>query len=242
MSGGAMDSNVKGSLALGALVAIGLTILGYLLGSSAIRFKEYERVVSVKGLSEKEIPADVAVWPIQFTGANADLTALYSKLEADTRQILAFLESKGFDKAEITVAAPTIMDKLAQPYGNNEQVQLRYTASQAITVYSGKIDLVRSSQNDLAELGKKGIAFGGADYQHTEFLFTKLNDVKPAMIEEATRKAREVAEKFAADSNSRLGKIKSANQGQFTVSNRDSNTAHIKNVRVVSTVEYYLSD
>ena len=101
---------------------------------------------------------------------------------------------------------------------------------------------MRSAQNALGELGKKGIAFGGTDYQRTEYLFTKLNDIKPAMIEEATRKAREVAEKFAADSASRLGKIRSANQGQFAVADRDSNTPHIKNVRVVATVEYYLSD
>jgi hypothetical protein len=237
-----MNTSIKGPLALGALIAVGLTLMGYLLGSSVIRFKQFERAVSVKGLSEKEVPADVAVWPIYFTGASSDLTALYSKLEADSKQVLAFLASKGFETAEITVAAPTVTDKLAQRYGSNEQVQLRYTASQSITVYSGKIDLVRSSQNDLAELGKKGIVFAGADYQRTEFLFTKLNDVKPAMIEEATRQAREVAEKFANDSNSKLGKIKRASQGQFTVNDRDSNTPHIKNVRVVSTVEYYLSD
>jgi len=237
-----MDRTIKAAIALGALVALGLAVMGLVLGASALRIKAYERVVSVKGLSEKEVPADVAVWPIRFTGANADLTELYAKLEADSAAIQAFLASKGFDKPEITLAAPTIVDKLAQSYGGAERVQLRYTASQVITLYSSKIALVRSSQNDIAELGKKGIAFGGPEYQRTQFLFTRLNDLKPAMIEEATRKAREVAEKFAADSNSRLGRIKSANQGQFTVSDRDSNTPHIKNVRVVATVEYYLSD
>jgi hypothetical protein len=215
--------------------------MGYELGSSAIRFKEFERVVSVKGLSEREVPADVAAWPIQFTGANSDLTALYSSLEADTQQVVAFLLAKGFDRSEITVAPPAVTDKFAERYGNTAQVQLRYTASQAITVYSAKVDQVRRTQNALADLGKKGIAFSG-DGQRTEFLFTRLNEIKPAMIEEATRKAREVAEKFAGDSHSKLGKIKTANQGQFTVSDRDSNTPHIKNVRVVSTVEYYLSD
>jgi hypothetical protein len=237
-----VDDRIKSSAALGALIAAGLAVMGWVLGSSLIRFKEYERLVSVKGLSEKEMPADVAVWPIRFTGASSDLTALYSELETDTRQILDFLAAKGFEKTEITVAAPTITDKLARDYGGNEAIQLRYTAGQTITVYTSKIDLVRASQNDIAELGKKGIAFGGQEYQRTEYLFTKLNDVKPAMIEEATRKAREVAEKFAKDSNSRLGKIRSASQGQFTITDRDSNTPHIKNVRVVATVEYYLSD
>jgi hypothetical protein len=237
-----MDNRVKASIALGAFIALGLAIMGYELGRAAIRFKEYERVVSVKGLAEKELPADIAVWPIRFTGASADLTALYAKLEADRKQIIAFLESKGFEKTELTVAPPTVTDKLAQRWGGNEQVQLRYTADQTITVYSGKIELVRSSQNELADLGKKGIAFGGDEAQHTEYLFTKLNDVKPPMIEEATRKAREVAETFARDSHSTLGKIRTANQGQFTITDRDSNTPHIKNVRVVATVEYYLSD
>ena len=97
--------------------------------------------------------------------------------------------------------------------------------------------------NSLSKLGKKGIVFTGSNYQNqTEYIFTRLNEVKPEMIEEATRKAREVAEKFAADSQSRLGKIKKAYQGQFSISPRDKNNPHIKKVRVVSTVEYYLSD
>jgi hypothetical protein len=97
--------------------------------------------------------------------------------------------------------------------------------------------------NDLAELGKSGIAISGQDYEtRTEFLFTNLNEIKPIMIEEATRNAREVAEKFAKDSGSKLGKIKKASQGQFSITDRDSNTPHIKKVRVVSTIEYYLSD
>lgn len=237
-----MDSNVKAAIVLGALIAVGLAILGSTLGSSAIRFKEYERVVSVKGLAEREVPANIAIWPIAFTAADSDLTALYSKLEGDAARIVAFLETRGFDDDEITVAAPEVTDKLAQRYGGSEPVQLRYTASQVITVYTDRIDELRSARNDLAELGKQGIAFGGDGYQRTEYLFTELNDIKPEMIEEATRKAREVAEKFAADSDSRLGKIRSANQGQFTVTDRDMNAPHIKNVRVVSTIEYYLSD
>jgi hypothetical protein len=97
--------------------------------------------------------------------------------------------------------------------------------------------------SDLAQLGKQGIVFTGGNYQsQTEYLFTRLNEVKPAMIEEATNKAREVAVKFAQDSQSTLGKIKRASQGQFSISARDNNTPHIKRVRVVSTVEYYLSD
>ncbi|HEX4870754.1 MAG TPA: SIMPL domain-containing protein [Nevskiaceae bacterium] len=238
-----MDPTLRSSLALGGLLALGLALLGQQLAEAAIRFKEYERVVTVKGLSEREVPADVAVWPILYTRADADLGALYRQLEADSTAIQTFLAGRGFEPGEITVAPPAVTDKLAQSYGGGENIQLRYSASQTITVYTGKIEAVRGSQIALAELGKRGIAFGGNDYQaRAEYLFTGLNALKPPMIEEATRQAREVAEKFAADSNSRLGKIKSANQGQFTVADRDSNTPHIKNVRVVSTVEYYLSD
>jgi hypothetical protein len=97
--------------------------------------------------------------------------------------------------------------------------------------------------NGLAQLGKQGIAFTGGDYQNkTEYLFTRLNEIKPAMIQEATTKAREVALKFAQDSDSKLGKIKRASQGQFSINPRDKNNPHIKKIRVVSTVEYYLSD
>jgi hypothetical protein len=95
----------------------------------------------------------------------------------------------------------------------------------------------------LSELGKQGIVLSGGDYQsQPEYLFTRLNEVKPEMIEEATRQAREVAQKFAADSQSTLGRIRHASQGQFSIADRDRNNPHIKKVRVVSTVEYYLSD
>lgn len=237
-----MTNDPRASLILGVFICAGLAAMGYILGASAIQFKEYERVVSVKGLAEREVPANVAVWPIQFSAADNDLTALYAAMELNANQVLAFLTAAGFSAAELTPAAPVVTDKLAQEYGSAEKVPFRYTAYQVITVYSDQIDRVRASRNKLAELGKKGIAFGGGEYQQTQFIFTKLSDVKPAMIEEATRKAREVAEKFANDSNSQLGKIKSASQGQFTVEDRDSNTAHIKKVRVVSTVDYYLSD
>lgn len=238
-----MTTESRSSFILGAFIFAGLALMGYFLGASAIRFREYERVVSVKGLSEREVPADIAVWPISFASASNDLTTLYASMESSTRQITDFLVSAGFELSEIDAGAPTVTDRLAQQYGNNEKAQLRYIASQTVTVYSGKIDLVRKSESSIVELGKRGIAFGGGYEQiRTQFLFTKLNDLKPAMIEEATRKAREVAEKFAADSSSRLGKIKSANQGQFSIEDRDSNTPYVKRVRVVSTVDYYLSD
>ena len=167
---------------------------------------------------------------------------MYASIEKDTNEIIGFLKDNGFEKQEITVSPPGIIDKLSQGY-EKSKIEFRYTATQTITVYSKKIENVRATMNKLAALGKKGIAFTGHSYQNsTEYLFTRLNEIKPIMVEEATTKAREVAEKFAKDSNSKLGKIKKARQGQFSINNRDKNNPHIKKIRVVSTLEYYLSD
>jgi len=231
------------ALILGLCLFFGLATLGYLLGNAAIRFKEYERSVTVKGLAEHEYPADIVIWPIQFTAASNDLENLYDSIEQSTARIRTFLVAKGLDPAEISLSTPLITDKSAQSYGNAAPPEFRYSAVQTVTVYSRNIEAVRTLMGDLAQLGKQGIAFTGGNYQsQTEYIFTRLNEIKPAMIEEATMKAREVARKFAEDSQSKLGKIKRASQGQFSISARDNNTPHIKNVRVVSTVEYYLSD
>ncbi|MFM4705397.1 SIMPL domain-containing protein [Aeromonas bivalvium] len=237
-----MEQSVKSSLALGSLLLVGLLGMAWIGGNSLLKAKEYERRVSVKGLSEKEVQADVVVWPIRFSGASNELPGLYGEMGRSAAAILAYLKLNGVAEEEILIAPPAVTDKLAQPYGGAETGTFRYTAAQTITVRSGQVDRVRQLMNGIAELGQQGIAFAGQDYQQTEFIFTKLNELKPLMVEEATRSAREVADKFAKDSASRLGKIRTANQGQFTVENRDSSTPYIKKVRVVSTVEYYLSD
>lgn len=231
------------ALALGLSVFLGLAVLGYLLAHAAIQVKEYERTVTVKGLSEQEFMADVVIWPIQFSLASNDLQSLYQDVDSNTRKIIEFLTAQGISREDISLNTPAITDKSAQQYGNNDRAEFRYTGMQTVTVYSEDIKTVREVMNQLSELGKQGIALTGNNYQsQTEYLFTRLNEVKPQMIEEATRKAREVAEKFAADSNSTLGKIRKASQGQFSISPRDKNNPHIKKVRVVSTIEYYLSD
>ncbi len=233
----------RAALVLGAFICAGLGILGYLLGSSAIKFRQLERTVTVKGLSEREVPADTVIWPIQYSCAANDLESLYSDLSGDRKLVLEFLKTAGFKEQEITQGVPEIVDKLAQQYSGNSRAPLRFTATQTITVCSGKVDQVRHAMRKLSDLGRKGIIFSGNSYENRpEFIFSHLNDIKPAMIEEATRKAREVAGKFARDSDSRLGKIKKARQGQFSIRNRDKNTPYIKKVRVVSTVEYYLTD
>lgn len=227
---------------LGIFIFLGLAAVGYQLANAAIQVKEYERSVTVKGLSEREYDADKVIWPIQFTATSNELTPLYQSIEASSTKIKDFLQKQGINASEISLASPVITDKSAQQYGS-AKAEFRYTALQTVTVYSNDINGVRAVMKLLAKLGKSGIAFTGSQYQsRTEYIFTRLNEVKPEMIEEATRKAREVAQKFAADSASQLGKIKRASQGQFSISARDKNSPHIKKVRVVSTVEYYLSD
>ncbi len=231
------------SFILGISILSGLIALGYLLGDAAIAFKEYERTVIVKGLSESEHQANIIIWPIQFTGADNDLANLYTSIEASTSKIIQYLKENGVTSSEITSSPPAITDKSAQQWNNNTNADFRYTAVQTVTVYSKNIDTVRKVMNSMSELGKKGIVFTGNNHQAaTEYIFTELNTIKPEMIEEATKKAREVAEKFAQDSDSKLGKIKRASQGQFSITPRDANNPHIKKIRVVSTVEYYLSD
>ncbi len=242
--GGQVSVNSKSSaLILGVSIFLGLSMLGYLLADAAIKFKEYERTVTVKGLSEREYEADVVIWPIQFSEAGNDLAELYLAIESSTNKIRKFLAGNGIREKDISVSAPFIKDKSAQLYGNSGNAKFRYAAIQTITVYSGDVGLVRRVMGLLSRLGKQGIVFTGGDYESKpEYIFTRLNEIKPGMIEEATKKAREVAEKFALDSRSTLGKIRKASQGQFSISPRDKNNPHIKKVRVVSTVEYYLSD
>lgn len=237
-----MSENSKANaFILGVFIFLGLAALGYLLGDAAIKFKEYERTVTAKGLSEREYPADIVIWPIIFVETGNALEPLYNAIESKTDTIIQYLVGHGIDPGEITVSSPSINDKSANYSGDRSRPEFRYSARQTVTVYSKNIAGVRKIMSTLSELGKKGIVFTGESYQ-TQYLFTRLNEVKPEMIAEATKNAREVAAKFAADSKSRLGKIKRASQGQFSINSRDNNNPHIKKVRVVSTVVYYLSD
>ena len=228
---------------LGLFLFLGLVSLGYQLGSAAIDFKQLERSVTVKGLAEQEVMADVVIWPIQFVVADNDLQSLYKTIDEGTTKIKTFLSENGIDSSDITFAAPAITDKSAQQWGSDNRAEFRYTATQTVTVYSKQVDQVRSVMSELSALGKQGIVLVGNNYEsQTEYIYTQLNDIKPQMIEEATRNAREAATKFAEDSQSVLGKIRQASQGQFSINPRDKNNPHIMKVRVVSTVEYYLSD
>ena len=237
-----MNRNSEAAI-LGALIAIGLTLLGVFTFRGIQQAKALDRSVTVKGLAEREQPADIVIWPIRFNEAANDLVALSTNIQKKSALVVDFLKAGGFSDEEITQTAPSIIDRHAQGYGDSDRLAFRYTGSAVITLYSKKVEAARKAMSGLADLGKLGIAVTGEEYgSRPEYLFSGLNEIKPAMIEEATKNAREVAEKFAADSRSRLGKIKTAQQGQFSIEDRDSTTPHIKKIRVVSTVTYYLSD
>lgn len=230
----------KGKFFSGLFIMIGLTIIGIMIPEAVNSFRSYERTVNVKGLCEKEVPADRVIWPVIYKIMGDDIQSIYSQTDRNNETIIDFLMEGGISRDEITVSTPSVSDKYANEYSSNDRAY-RYIATNVLTVYTDKVDLVLELMARQSELLKKGVVTVSNSWENpVEFKFEALNDIKPEMIEEATKNAREAAEKFAKDSESRLGKIKTANQGTFTIADRDSNTPHIKKVRVVTSVTYYL--
>ena len=225
------------------ILGISLVSAGFFISQTLLKAKQLERYVTVKGLSEREVMADIAIWPIQITVVSNDLAQLEQDLTSQTKTLKGFFTGQGFSEDEITIASPSIQDHRANYYGGGAQNPFRFTANRDFTIRTSNIDKLHKAVAGIPSIIGKGIILGSKNYwQQVEYLYTKLNEIKPDMIEEATRNAREAAEKFARDSDSKVGKIKSANQGLFSIQNRDINTGHIKKVRVVNTVVFYLED
>ncbi len=232
----------KGFCIEALIITIGLAMMGYFVQHGLEYFTQGQRVVSVKGLAEMEVKANKVIWPLRYVDVGNDLEGLYGGIQKKREIIVEFLHSKGITDAEISYSAPEIDDLQADRY-IREKALYRYNSTSVVTVTSTQVDLVRSLMLEQVELLKKGLALAGEDYRYqVEYVYTGLNEIKPQMIEEATKNARRSAEKFAEDSDSKLGKIKHAYQGQFSISNRDPNTPYIKTIRVVNTVDYYLKN
>ncbi|MDD2246519.1 MAG: SIMPL domain-containing protein [Proteiniphilum sp.] len=224
------------------IIAVGLTLIGVMINTGISNFKNRDRVVTVKGLAEMEIPADKVVWPLMYKDLGNDLLTLYNNIQTKNKTIVEFLQANGISGEEISVAPPEIIDMEAERY-SSQTPQYRYNATSVITVTSKDVEKIRKLISEQTELLKQGVAITGGDYRYSIiYEFTGLNDVKPQMIEEATKNARLAAEKFAIDSGSKLGKIRDASQGQFSITDRDANTPYIKNIRVVTTINYYLKN
>lgn len=225
------------------ILAVAIVVFGTFVKNSLDRFTDKERVVTVKGLSEREVPADKVIWPLIYKELGNDPADIYQRIEKKNATVTDFLKKHGLSNNEISVNPPQVKDRFADSW-SQENILNRYVASSVIIVSSTQVDLVRNIMQKQAELMKIGIALISEDYGNNmvKYEFTGLNEIKPEMVEESTKNARATAEKFAKDSDSELGKIRRATQGQFSITNRDNNTPHIKNVRVVSTIEYYIRD
>lgn len=216
-------------------VAIGLLLLGVQVKRGLGSISSNQRVVTVRGLSEKEVTANKVTWPIVSKEVGNDLPSIYANIEKTNASILGFLKSNGITDSEISVNPPQVLDLQADRY-NSQNVPFRYNVTNVVVVTSSQVDKVRKLIERQTELLKQGIAIVAGDYQYqTTYEYTDLNSIKPDMIADATKNAREAANKFAADSESKLGKIKTASQGQFSIEDRDQYTPYIKRVRVVST-------
>ena len=227
------------------ILAIGLFLAGGAIKSGIVKFKEMDRTVTAKGLCEKEVKADKVTWPLKFKELGNDPAELYDRIESNTQTVVSFLKSNGLSEEEISIAPPAMVDQQANMSYSSEQVRYRYKANCVVTVVSKNVDLVRKIVSNQAKLMRQGVTIVSNEYDETSnvtYEFTGLNDIKPEMIAEATKNARKTAEQFATDSNSELGKIKTADQGQFSINDRDQNTPWLKNIRVVTTVVYYLKD
>lgn len=229
-----------GFVSIGIALLIGLAVLGLCIYSGLKSISQGERVVTVRGLAEQEVKADRVIWPISYKTTGADLQSVYAQTNRASQKIKNFLTRNGIPAQDITTASPEIVDLRTDRYSRFQGTE-PYNVTLVTTVTSNQVDKVRQLMPRMGELMKEGIAISPNEYGNSvQYQFTSLNKIKPKMIEDATRNAREAAEKFAKDSDSKLGKIKTAQQGLFSIEDRDSYTPYIKKVRVVTTVDFFL--
>ena len=223
------------------ILAVGLVLLGLFLyfGLGNVMIKD--RIVSVRGLAEREVQADHVIWPLVYETTSDNLQEVMSDINRGNNKIRQWLIKHGLKPADISMGAPQILDRATQYDGDYKG--LRYKASCTTTVSTRDVALVRRLIPQLGQLVEMGVAISAEDYDsQVQYEFTSLNKIKPQMIEEATKNARTAGEKFARDSDSKLGKIKDATQGLFDISDRDDATPYIKKVRVVTSIDYYLTE
>ena len=223
---------------LGIAIMVGLSILGLFVGKGLKAIAFQDQFVTVKGLAERDVMANKVVWPLPYKSVSNNMQELYDNIENNKNVILSFLKSGGITDNEIIISAPAVTDRLAQSYVP-DNVKYRYQSEAVITVISPQVEKVIELMGKQIELMKDGVIISNEYNYQTQFEYTALNDIKPEMVEETTRNARTVAQKFAEDSGCKLGNIKQASQGQFSISS-DETTPQIKNIRVVTTVKYAL--
>ena len=231
------------------ILAAGLTLGGLLIGLGFARARSADRFVTVKGIAEREVAADVAIWALRLVTASNDLSAAHGELQQHVSRVREFLHQQQIDSSQVSLQGFVVVDALANPYAQSERVASRYVMRQTVLVRSPQPERVLAASQRVAELVNAGVVISsGEEYGPggPTFIFTKLNELKPEMLAESTARAREAAEQFARDADSGLGSIRRANQGVFEILPRapgpgmTEESQLLKTVRVVSTVEYFL--
>jgi len=234
--------NISTGVKQALILALGIIVLGDSVNSGLKSLAGKDRKVVVKGLAEKEVEADKVTWPIVSKEIGNDLPELYQTINNTTGTIRKFLLQNGLKADEISVNAPVVIDLNAERYGDNRN-PYRYNITSIITVTSSNVKLVRSIIARQGELLKKGVAIVDGGYENpVKYEFVAFRQMKPKMMQEAIENAEQTATQFAENSKSQIDKIMNADQGQFSIEDRDSNTPYIKKVRVVTTVTYSLKD
>ncbi|ELR67922.1 putative periplasmic protein [Photobacterium marinum] len=240
-----MDNNQKGLFFLGIFLAIGLSIAGYFISQTIYNSKVALNTAEAKGLAERRVRADTANWDLVFSvsgKAKAELPDLYAEAEKRQKIIIEMLKEKGFEENEIEIG---VIDYYPEEYRDENQnlVDQKHNLVGSITVNTHKVDLVAKVRADVNTLIARGIDI---ENRAPVYLFTKLNDIKPDMLREATKNARLAANEFAQNAGVTVGGIRSARQGSFYIKdagNSYGDTEKIeKDVRVVTTITFYLTD
>ncbi len=224
------------------IIALAIVVLGLCLKGGIDNFTNRDRKVTVKGLAEIEVPADHVTWPMQFKKMGNSLPDLYNEIAVTQATIIKFLTENGVNESEISAGAPSVEDQSTYRY-NSTPAPYRYIITSTLTVSSDNVDKIRSLIDRQGELLRDGIAIYSGNYEAPiTYEYVSFQEMKPKMMAEAIENAEATAHQFAENSHSKLNKIISADQGQFSISDRDSNTPFIKKVRVVTTITYSLKD
>lgn len=227
------------AVALGGLLALGLGWGGSYLKGAAEVWQQSSRSVTVRGLAEREVAADLVMWPLNYAVSANTLTDLEQQLSDSERLVRDFLTERGFDMSEVSVTPPRITDQYANTYGG-ERPDERFRAEATLVLRTDRVADVIEAVPQATALVREGVLLSPTYEYRTEFLFTGLDAIKPEMIAQATADARSAAQQFAEDSGSVVGGIKNATQGYFSIDDLDSYTPQTKRVRVVTTVDYAL--
>lgn len=221
-------------------LCVAIVLAAGIMASGMTKIVKQDRSVTVRGLAEREVDADLAVWPITFTVGSNSLQTIQSEIVKKSSIVAKFLESHGLTSEDYTIQAPKITDNTVNPYLDHEKMMFNYLAQETILVRTAKVSVVKEAQADSLKLTGEGVAIQQDYGSNVSYEFTGLNSIKPEMIAEATENARLAAEQFAHDSKSKVGKIKKATQGLFSIDDAAVGLEEKKNIRVVTTVEYSL--